>query len=346
METRFIQLNNDNFDSAIQAAAKIIIDGGLVAFPTETVYGLGANALNEQAVRSIFTAKGRPGDNPLIVHAAAMEDAFSLARDIPAYARVLAQRFWPGPLTLVLKKMETVTNAVTAGLDTVALRVPSHPVALALIKASGVPIAAPSANASGSPSPTKAEHVLQDLQGLIPMILDGGSCEVGLESTVCDCTLDRPVILRPGGITAEMIQRTVGSVSIHKAVLGQYKGKAPSPGMKHRHYAPKAKLTLVTGTGAAARICQLYDESEGAGNKTAIIGTSENESTYGNRRKILLGSRDNEQECAKHFFSALRQMDEAGVARIYAEGFSKEGMGLALMNRAIRAAEYDIIETD
>lgn len=345
METRFIQLYKDNFDEAIQTAAEIIANGGLVAFPTETVYGLGASALNEQAVRSIFTAKGRPGDNPLIVHAATMAEAFSLARDIPTFARELAQKFWPGPLTLVLKKNKTIGDAVTAGLDTVALRVPSHPVALALIRASGLPIAAPSANTSGSPSPTRAEHVLHDLNGRIPLILDGGACEVGLESTVCDCTMDRPVILRPGGITAEMIQKAVGSVSIHKAVLGQYKGKAPSPGMKHRHYAPKAKLTLVTGAGAAFKICQLYDESIASGIKTAIIGTSENDSTYGSRRKMLLGSRENERECAKHFFSALRQMDEAGVERIFAEGFSQAGMGLALMNRAIRAAEYDVIET-
>ncbi len=345
METSLIQLNRDNFEEAIQEAAGILTGGGLVAFPTETVYGLGADALNEAAVRSIFTAKGRPGDNPLIVHASTMLDAFQMAREIPEYAHGLAMQYWPGPLTLVLRKNGTVGDAVTAGLDTVALRVPSHPVALALIHAAGVPIAAPSANASGSPSPTRAEHVYHDLNGRIPLILDGGPCEVGLESTVCDCTLDRPVILRPGAVTAEMIERTVGSVSIHKAVLGQYKGKAPSPGMKHRHYAPKARLTLVTGPYAAAKICQLYDESAGRGIPTAILGTIENNPAYGDRRKVLLGSRENERECARHFFSALRQMDEGGVERIFAEGFSKEGMGLALMNRAIRAAEYDIIET-
>lgn len=346
MITKVININSKNFDSAITEAADIIQKGGIVAFPTETVYGLGANALNESAVSRIFAAKGRPQDNPLIVHVASISEALSLTEDIPAYALELARLLWPGPLTLVLKKSDAVPSLVTAGLPSIAVRMPAHRVALALILAAGVPIAAPSANVSGRPSPTRASHVLRDFDGKIPLILDGGPCRVGLESTVVDCTTDKPVILRPGGVTVEMIKEIAGDVELHPAAMTDYEGTTPSPGMKHKHYAPRAKLFLVYGEKAPGRIVSLYDMCESRGGIAAIMGTKENALFYGDRRCIVIGSRRDLGECARNFFSTLRALDDMNVDEIFAESFSRIGIGLALMDRALRAASFQTIDAD
>jgi L-threonylcarbamoyladenylate synthase len=345
MITKIVNIQKgDHFDSAIAEAAGIIRQGGLVAFPTETVYGLGANALDETAVQSIFEAKGRPQDNPLIVHTASAEAAFSLTQTPPDYAVKLAERFWPGPLTLVLKKGPAIPEGVTAGLDSVAVRIPGHKAALALIQACGVPIAAPSANASGRPSPTRANHVAKDLGGRIPLILDGGPCRVGLESTVLDCTGEHPVILRPGAITPDMIRESAGSVTLHEAALAEMQGAAPSPGMKHKHYSPQAKLFLVEGKHTPRKINALYDKCVARGMIAAILGTKENAHVYGDRLFVSVGSRRDMAECARNFFGALHALDEMNVDEIYTESFSPTGIGLALMNRMLRAASFQTID--
>ncbi len=331
----------------IAQAGKLIKAGELVAFPTETVYGLGADALDAAAVEKIFQAKGRPGDNPLIVHIHAMSQLTELtAGELPAVARDLAAAYWPGPLTMVLEKSGNLPAIVSAGLGTVGIRMPSHEVARALLRAAGVPIAAPSANLSGRPSPTSAQHVLLDMDGRIPMILDGGECEVGLESTVVDVTRYPPRVLRPGGVTPQMIARVAGEVEIDAHVLSPlHDGDlAASPGMKHRHYAPAGELTLVTGSpkATARRIAELYDEAEAGGKTACILTLAQREKLFGWRQTHALG--EDERQAAKGLFAALRQMDELGVDVILAEGFQADGLGLALMNRLLRAASFRIID--
>ena len=331
--------------AAIARAAELIRAGELVAFPTETVYGLGANGLDGAAVRRIFEAKGRPGDNPLILHVARLEDALPLiAGPLPAAAKVLADVFWPGPMTLVMPRSAMVPDAVTAGLDTVAIRVPSHPAARALIEKAGLPIAAPSANRSGRPSPTLAAHVLEDMDGKIAMILDGGPSDVGLESTVVDVTGSVPRILRPGGVTPEMIESALGAVQVDESALRSLREgeKARSPGMKYRHYAPNGRLTIVRGErGAVARrIAALYDEATARGECCAILAPSAR--LYGNRSVRPIG--ESTAEAAASLFAALREMDEAGCTRLFAEAVDLNGLGLAVMNRMGRAAAFDIVE--
>ena len=324
-------------DASIRRAAALLRAGELVAFPTETVYGLGADALNGEAAARIFAAKGRPADNPLIAHIAGESGRAGLIAGEPcACARKLMRAFWPGPMTLIFPKSPRVPREVTAGLDTVAVRMPSHPVARALIRAAQTPIAAPSANRSGRPSPTTAAHVLEDMEGRIPLILDGGPCEVGLESTVVDVTGARPRILRPGGVTLEMLEGVVGDVDVDEGVLHQLQAgsQARSPGMKYKHYAPKGEVTIVTGPRAAQEIARLYDAADG---RAAILAFSQ--ADYGARRVYRLKNAPGE------LFAALRQLDEDGMETIYAEDVPTAGVGLAVMNRLMRAAAFRVVET-
>lgn len=323
-------------DASIRRAAALLRAGELVAFPTETVYGLGADALNAEASARIFAAKGRPADNPLIAHIAGESGLAGLIAGEPcACARKLMRAFWPGPMTLIFPKSPRVPREVTAGLDTVAVRMPSHPVARALISAAQTPIAAPSANRSGRPSPTTAAHVLEDMEGRIPLILDGGPCEVGLESTVVDVTGARPRILRPGGVTLEMLEGVVGDVDVDEGVLHQLQAgsQARSPGMKYKHYAPKGEVTIVTGPRAAQEIARLYDAADG---RAAILAFSQ--ADYGARRVYRLKNAPGE------LFAALRQLDEDGMETIYAEDVPTTGVGLAVMNRLMRAAAFRVVE--
>ena len=324
-------------EASIRRAAALLRAGELVAFPTETVYGLGADALNAEASARIFAAKGRPADNPLIAHIAGESGLAGLIAGEPcACARKLMRAFWPGPMTLIFPKSPRVPREVTAGLDTVAVRMPSHPVARALIRAAQTPIAAPSANRSGRPSPTTAAHVLEDMEGRIPLILDGGPCEVGLESTVVDVTGARPRILRPGGVTLEMLEGVVGDVDVDEGVLHQLQAgsQARSPGMKYKHYAPKGEVTIVTGPRAAQEIARLYDAADG---RAAILAFSQ--ADYGARRVYRLKNAPGE------LFAALRQLDEDGMETIYAEDVPTAGVGLAVMNRLMRAAAFRVVET-
>lgn len=332
----------------IRLAADIIRNGGLVAFPTETVYGLGADALNPKAVLEVFKAKNRPLDNPPIVHVADIADVHRLAKDVPAKAVKLMERFWPGPLTLILKRSEIVPSITVSGLDTIAIRMPKHEVALALIRASGCPIAAPSANIAGRPSPTTAEHVLEDLGGRIDAILDAGSTQVGVESTVLDLTVDPPQILRPGGVPYEDLKEFLGDVTLHPAAIANRDyvvDKARSPGMKYKHYAPKAKLIVVEGETIAVinKIKELALIYADKGLKVGILSTDETSHKYDIGIVKSLGSRNNLVEIAKSVFKLLREFDKEGVDIILAEGVPSKGLGLAVMNRLRKASGYNII---
>jgi len=335
----------------IKAAADVIRNGGLVAFPTETVYGLGADALNAEAVKRIYVAKKRPLDNPIIIHVATKQETLQLTEIIPSKARKLMSVFWPGPLTLVLKASEKVPKAITGGLDTVAVRMPRHNVALALIKESRVPIAAPSANLSGRPSPTTAEHVKQDLDGRIEMILDGGPTNIGVESTVLDVTVDPPEILRPGGTSYEDLVKVISQVKIHPAVLAEKNvrvAKVPSPGMKHRHYAPRAELVLIEGTvkPTVKNIQQIIDQNVKNGKKVGVLATDETKDMYKADVVKSLGSRADLPSAARNLFRLLREFDEDKVDIIVAEGVPLEGLGLAVMNRLRKASNYRIVKAD
>ncbi|MBS7615026.1 threonylcarbamoyl-AMP synthase [Candidatus Bathyarchaeota archaeon] len=334
----------------IKSAADVIRNGGLVAFPTETVYGLGADALNAKAVKRIYAAKKRPLDNPIIVHVATEQETLQLTKNIPLKAKKLISVFWPGPLTLVLRACEKVPKAITGGLDTVAVRMPRHNVALALIEESGVPIAAPSANRSGRPSPTTAEHVRQDLDGRIEMILDGGSTNIGVESTVLDVTVDPPEILRPGGTTYEELVKIVGQVKIHPAALAEksVRAKVPSPGMKHRHYAPTAELVLVEGSveSTVEKTQQIINYNLRIGKRVGVLATDETKDMYEADVVKSLGSRADLSSAARSLFRLLREFDEDKVDIIVAEGVPLEGLGLAVMNRLRKASNYRIVKAD
>ncbi|ACJ16574.1 Hypothetical translation factor [Thermococcus onnurineus NA1] len=322
----------------IKIAAKFILEGKLVAFPTETVYGLGADALNEEAARRIFEAKGRPADNPLIVHIADFDDLKKLAREIPDEARLLAEKFWPGPLTVVLPKKEEVPTVTTGGLDTVAVRMPAHPIALALIRAS-TPIAAPSANISGKPSPTLAEHVIDDFYGKIECIIDGGETKIGVESTVVDLSGEKPTLLRPGGLPLEEIEKVIGEVEIHPAVRGKLVDVARSPGMKYKHYSPNAQVIVVEGPRENVRkkIEELVKEYRKKGLRVGVMATEQ----YDADEFFHLGT--SEEEVARNLFKALRELDKRRVDIIIAEGIEERGLGFAVMNRLRKAAGYRIV---
>ena len=326
---------------ALQLAARLFQEGELVAFPTETVYGLGANALDAEAVLRIFQAKGRPADNPLIVHIWS-EDQLGPLCEVTEAARRLMAAYWPGPLTLLLPKKAAVPDTVTAGLTSVGIRMPSHPVAREMLRICALPIAAPSANLSTRPSPTTAAHVYEDMNGRIPLILDGGACEVGVESTVLDMTGDIPTVLRPGAITPEMIAKVAGDARVADSVMRPLREgeAAPSPGMKHKHYAPRGRLTILKGKreDVVREIIRRYDESENA----VILASTGNLPAYGDRRVMDMGP---DLSAAAHsLFALLRQADDEGVARLYAEAVSDDGVGLAVMNRMARAAGFDIEE--
>lgn len=330
----------------VNRAGLILRRGGLVAFPTETVYGLGANALDGPAVAGIFQAKGRPRDNPLIVHVAAQDTVYQLAAAVPDSARRLMQAFWPGPLTLVLPAGPGLPPEVTAGLNSVGLRMPAHPVALALITAAGVPVAAPSANLSGRPSPTTAEHVWQDLSGRIDAVLDGGPAGVGVESTVLDMTGPAPVVLRPGGVTPAELAAVAGEVTLDPGVTntaaatGGDRRPPRSPGMKYRHYAPKAPLILVEGAPERVppRIRELADSYRAAGKRVGILACAESADMFSSGQVLVAGRRAEPATVAARLFAALRRFDELGVDVILAEGVEPQGVGLAVMNRLRRAA--------
>ncbi|MCL1964467.1 MAG: L-threonylcarbamoyladenylate synthase [Firmicutes bacterium] len=332
--------------ASLERAALSLRAGEVAAFPTETVYGLGADALNAQAVGKIYAAKGRPADNPLIVHIAELGDLDKLITGADARARALMGAFWPGPLTLILPRGSRVPDVVSAGLDTVAVRMPSHPAALALIRAAGTPLAAPSANRSGRPSPTTAAHVLADMDGRVPLILDGGACSVGVESTVLDLTRGQAAILRPGGVTLEMLRTLLPEVRVDEAVLRPLAagGEARSPGMKHRHYAPAARVIVVTGGGEAraAAIRGRYDAAALEGQRAVILCQAGHAALYGDRKAQVLG--DGAGEMAANLFAALREADAQGMELILAEAIQTEGMGLALMNRLLRAADFEVAE--
>ena len=330
----------------ITEAGGILKDGGLVAFPTETVYGLGGNALDEQAAEKIYAAKGRPSDNPLIVHIAEFEALNKIAAEIPEEAKMLADAFWPGPLTMIFQKTDLVPMGTTGGLNTVAVRMPDHPVALALIRAAGGYIAAPSANTSGRPSPTCAAHVQEDLDGRIEMILDGGPVGIGLESTIVDLSEGVPTILRPGYINQQMLEEVIGKTEIDRAILSDDSGIKPkAPGMKYRHYAPHADLQLVEGeTDRVVEVINnLVKEKLAEGKKVGVICTDETRVRYPQGEVRSVGLRAKEETIAHNLFAVLREFDDLNVDCIYSESFSKDHLGQAIMNRLTKAAGYHIL---
>lgn len=345
METILAKLDGSNDEAYINKAGEILRNGGLVAFPTETVYGLGANALDETAVEGIFKAKGRPQDNPLIVHITEFGELSKYACDIDGKTKLLLEHYWPGPLTVVLKRKPVIPAAVSAGLDTVAIRCPSNPYARAVIKAAGVPIAAPSANSSGRPSPTKASHVYEDLNGKIDMILDGGSCDIGVESTVVSLAFGSPVLLRPGAVTLEQLKGILGEVETDKAIFEKTdpKRKVSAPGMKYRHYAPKAKVIAVLGDDDKS-VAYIKDKLCASDISTGVLCYNGEEKNYTAADKIIpYGDENNALSLAQNLFDALRTFDETDVKLIYARCPSADGVGLAVFNRIIKAAGFETV---
>ena len=387
METKRIIIEDRNHikDEELKEAARILHSGGLVAFPTETVYGLGGNALDEDAARKIYAAKGRPSDNPLIAHVSCVEEVEPLVKEIPEAGRKLMEAFWPGPLTMIFPKSEKVPYGTTGGLDTVAIRMPDDPVANRLIALAGVPVAAPSANTSGRPSPTTADHVWQDMNGRIEMIIDGGPVGIGVESTIVDVSSAVPAVLRPGAITMEMLAEVLGEVSVDPAILGPLSAdvRPKAPGMKYKHYAPKADLTLVEpGTGAdresraeqvtgaeqkngadrntgaypetgldetqlqamIRKVRELSREKIEAGYKVGVICTDESRDCYTDGEVRSIGARKSQPSVAHNLYALLREFDDLGVDYIFSESFPKDHLGQAIMNRLSKAAGYKIVK--
>ncbi|MBQ7596731.1 MAG: threonylcarbamoyl-AMP synthase [Clostridia bacterium] len=338
MNTVIYKQNDEN---GITEAAEILKNGGIVAIPTETVYGLAANALDEEAVKKIFTAKGRPQDNPLIVHISSFDEIYPLVKDVPESAKALAEKFWPGPLTIILPKSDIIPDAVCAGLDTVAVRMPSHPIANRIIKAAGVPLAAPSANSSGLPSPTNVNHVIDDMMGKIDAIVDGGECDVGVESTVITLATETPRLLRPGGVTLEELRETLGEVEVDPAVTESLSENAvaASPGMKYKHYAPKAQVFIIKSTLPSFRCYTDYIKQRG---DYAVCFDGEEEKIK--IPCISYGSEKNASAQAHRLFAILRRADKIGAKRVFVRCPSLKGVGLAVYNRLIRAAAFRIIE--
>ena len=347
MDTIYAVIKGDNADEEqIRQAGDILKAGGLVAFPTETVYGLGGDALTPDSSKKIYAAKGRPSDNPLIVHICRWEDIYRIAEPVTEEAKRLAEAFWPGPLTMILQKKDTVPKETTGGLDTVAIRFPSHPVARRLIEAAGGFVAAPSANASGRPSPTMAEYVAEDMNGRIDMILDGGAVGIGLESTIVDVSGPEPIILRPGYVTQEMLEKVLGEVELDQTILDGTTAQRPkAPGMKYRHYAPKGELSIVEGSAEAVveHINGLCARAAAEGKKTGVIATDETFSRYTADSVKSVGSREDEEAIAHSLYRILREFDDEEVEVMYTESFSSYGMGQAIMNRLLKAAGHRII---
>lgn len=349
MNTQLLSIE-ENAEQVYEKAAAIFKNGGLVAFPTETVYGLGADALNANAAAKIYAAKGRPSDNPLIVHIADIDKLPLIASSIPEKAKKLSDAFWPGPLTMIFPKTDIVPSGTTGGLSTVAVRMPNHPVALELIKATDGYIAAPSANTSGRPSPTKAGHVMEDLSGKIDMVIDGGNVGIGLESTIVDMSVEPPMILRPGYITKEMLEDVIGVVAVDQTLLtnADTQAKPKAPGMKYKHYAPKGELFVVEGStdNVIAHINKLTANQLQAGHAVGIIATTETKDCYTDGQIEVIGSRNDECSIAQNLYDVLRRFDEAGVAFIYSESFYTPHMGQAIMNRLLKAAAHRIIKAE
>ena len=353
METKVIVCREEEDKDCLKEAGAILKGGGLVAFPTETVYGLGGDALNPASSKKIYEAKGRPSDNPLIVHIYRFEDIYKIVsdkeehREMLANAETLAKVFWPGPLTMILPKAEIVPEETTGGLPTVAVRYPAHKTALALIEAAGGYVAAPSANTSGKPSPTLAKHVIEDMSGRIEMIIDGGEVGIGLESTIIDLTVNPPEILRPGYVTKEMLVQVLEKVETDVTILSDKSGQAPkAPGMKYRHYAPKGKLTIVSGERdeVIGYVNDRLSEAKKDGRKTGVICTDETKDGYLADSVKTTGSRSDELAAAKQLYRILREFDEEDVEEMYSEAFFDEGIGQAVMNRLLKAAGHQIIE--
>lgn len=348
MDTKVVWIEEDQLDvSLLKEAGEWIKKGELVAFPTETVYGLGGDALRAGSSRKIYEAKGRPSDNPLIVHIAKWEDIYRICRDIPESAKKLADAFWPGPLTMILKKQDIVPLETTGGLDTVAVRLPSHKTARAFIEAAGGYVAAPSANVSGRPSPTLAKYVLEDMNGKIPMILDGGEVGIGVESTIVDLSEGIPVVLRPGYITREMLKEVLGDVQEDRTMMEARKDIAPkAPGMKYRHYAPKGSLTIVSGTPerVAEYINTSCSKAMCQGKRTGVLCTDETLLCYKADSVKSVGTRADESTVARKLYQILRECDEEGLEVIFSESFPTEGIGQAIMNRLLKAAGHQLIE--
>ena len=345
MITQILQPTEDS----ILQSARVLREGGLIGLPTETVYGLAANALDEKAVLSIFAAKNRPADNPLIVHVPSPDDAIPLCHISPL-AKALMDRFCPGPLTLLLPKKPTVLPVVNAGLESVAIRIPEHPVAQRVLRACRLPIAAPSANTSGKPSPTTAMHVYHDMRGKLPIILDGGECQVGLESTVIDMTRDIPTVVRPGGITPEMLLEVLPEVRVADSVLRPLREgeKAVSPGMMYKHYAPGGTLSMVRGAQNNVERCcrKLYEEAKADGKTVRILAFEEHLSAYEGLETLSIGRLSEPETVSHKLFAVLRQMDDEGVEVLFSEVLPAEGIGLAIMNRLSRAAGFRTIDAD
>lgn len=350
METELLNIEKvspEEKAAALKKAGEIIREGGLVAFPTETVYGLGADALNAEASAKIYAAKGRPSDNPLIVHIHDVDQVYEIASEVPEAAKKVMEKFWPGPLTVILNKKSCVPDGTTGGLKTVAIRMPSHPLARDFIRESGRMIAAPSANTSGRPSPTLASHVYEDMQGRIPLILDGGAVGIGIESTIIDMSTDTPTILRPGYITKDMLEEVLPKVNIDPAVTGRTMKKnvvAKAPGMKYRHYAPKADLTIIEGPleKVVKEINKRAKEKSEVGYKVGVIGTEETVADYKSGDVKCIGTRADESTIAANLFRILREFDDDQVDYIYSESFDTAGIGSAIMNRLLKAAGHHI----
>lgn len=347
MNTEYVTLDENNIDpTVIERAGKILREGGLVAFPTETVYGLGGDALNPESSRKIYAAKGRPSDNPLIVHVCRLQDVRPIVREMPKEAAALAAAFWPGPLTMIFHKSDKVPLTTTGGLQTVAVRFPSNRIAQALIDAGGSYVAAPSANLSGRPSPTLAQYCREDLDGRIEMIIDGGQVGIGLESTIVDLTEETPTILRPGYITEEMLRTVLGQVDVDRTILSADAKQAPkAPGMKYRHYAPQGDLAIVEGERDAVvrYINEAVRRQQEAGRRTGVIGTDESIGAYKADSVKSAGTRQDEETIARELFRILREFDDEKVEVMYSESFEEGGIGQAIMNRLMKAAGHKVI---
>ncbi len=336
METVVINITTE-YEKALEESAKLLQNGEVVGFPTETVYGLAANAFDEEAVKKIFIAKGRPSDNPLIVHIAKLEDLAPLVEEIPEKVKVMANKFWPAPLTMIMKKSERISNVVSGNLDTVAIRMPKSDYARAIIEACGLPLAAPSANLSGSPSPTNAKYVFQDMDGRIPLIIDGGNCEIGVESTVISFSEDPPRLLRPGGVTLEEMTELIGEIVVDDAVLNKLEegAVAASPGMKYKHYAPSADITIIKSDFETFKnLCESEEDI------TALVFDGECDKL--SCKSVTYGEEKDGFSQSARLFDALRELDEMGAKKVYARCPETKGMGLAVYNRLIRAAGFKI----
>lgn len=349
METKLVKVDTKNPEkSVLTEAAEILKNGGLVAFPTETVYGLGANGLDEKACKRIYEAKGRPSDNPLILTIGDLDGLYKIVGKVTENAKKIIDAFWPGPITLVLPKADCVPETVTGGLDTVAVRYPSNKIARELIKIAGIPVAAPSANSSGKPSPTRASHVEFDLNGKIEMIIDGGAADWGLESTILDVSEDKPVLLRPGAVTQDMIEEVVGEIDVDPAVYSKPDGNIvpKAPGMKYKHYSPSAKVILVSGSmeNVISTINEKISTDEKNGLRVGVMATTQTKDRYIGGEVLVVGDRTKPETIGANLFKILRKFDFIGVDIVYSEVFDEDGEGAAIMNRLNKAAGFNYIK--